>query len=79
MSTKDLKKVRKENDKLKGELSKITNEMGSLREQFKKFEQPHETSDDTLQELRPGTNVEFFMRRTKLSNYVHDKFVVCPD
>ena len=52
MSTKDLKKVRKENDKLKGELSKITNELGSLREQFKKIEQPHETSDDTLQELR---------------------------
>ena len=52
MSTKDLKKVRKENDKLKGELSKITNELGSLREQFKKIEQPRETSDDTLQELR---------------------------
>ena len=30
-------------------------------------------------DLRPKTNVEFFMRRTKLSNYVHDKFVVCPD
>ena len=31
-------------------LNKITKEMGSLREQFKKFEQPHEAYDDTLQE-----------------------------
>ena len=31
-------------------MNKITKEMGSLREQFKKIEQPHETYDDTLQE-----------------------------